>query len=179
MQKLHLTIIALLLPISSLVAESELPYEAKQLIHKRDITFIRINKGLKRELTTLKVKYTKRGDLESANKIAEYIKELQKISEREERDDLIDSIVGVKWSWYDDGTHAPKGRDSIVLYANHTGLHTHTSFTWEKTGDRQITLTSKKDRRKAVITWDKDLKKYSGRDFDGRSRVRGELIERR
>lgn len=72
----HLIIIAALIPIVGLSSEPELPFDAKRLIQKRDTAFNRINEGLKRELEKLKVKYTKRGDLESANKISDYIKSL-------------------------------------------------------------------------------------------------------
>ena len=102
MKTLHLITITALLLANCLNAESELPFEAKQLIHKRDIALIRMNEGLQRELEKVKIKFTKRGDLYSANKIAEYIQTMQE-SDSVNSGGKTDPVAKISGSWRKNG----------------------------------------------------------------------------
>ena len=96
MKTLHVITAATLMLSSNLLAESGLPYEAKDLIGKRDAALIRMNIELKRQLEQMKNKYTKRGDLDSANKIDAYIKSIQVSNPRW---DTLDLIRGRSFTW--------------------------------------------------------------------------------
>ena len=53
---------------------SELPSDVKRLVSNRNVAVVRIDEIFDKELERLLVKYTKMGDLESANKINALIK---------------------------------------------------------------------------------------------------------
>jgi len=98
MKKLNSTILVISLLISNIVAEPSLPYDIKQLIHKRELAIKKIDFKYLVELENLKVKYTKSGNLEVANLINRIIIDLKPDSGNLTAQTVYHEIVG-KWEF--------------------------------------------------------------------------------
>lgn len=75
----------------------ELPYEVTQLIQKRERAVSQIDKRFSEELESLKIKYTKQGNLSAANAVARLLGE-----QDAKQDQAKDPIVG-DWDFFYQG----------------------------------------------------------------------------
>lgn len=119
--KILLPLIIVLLTFHAGAADEDLPYDIAALQSKRDTKVIEIDRAYVRELEKLKIKYTKLGELETANKIVAMITEIhaanpamiRKVNEAVEK--LIGSWVranhGLSYDIKPDGT-ATHGKES-------------------------------------------------------------------
>ena len=103
----------------------KIPFELERLNNQRDRKIEEINQIYKKQLESLKVKYTKAGNLDAANQVAAILKELGPTKEKETR-----------WEWGSGG--------ELVLRPN--GVATHTIWKrngkWSREEDGSIRLES-------------------------------------
>ncbi|MDA7659759.1 hypothetical protein N8651_04030 [Akkermansiaceae bacterium] len=103
----------------------KIPFELERLNNQRDRKIEEINQIYKKQLESLKVKYTKAGNLDAANQVAAILKELGPTKEKETR-----------WEWGSGG--------ELVLRPN--GVATHTIWKrngkWSRQEDGSIRLES-------------------------------------
>ena len=124
----------------SLVHASELPSDAKSLLIKRHHAVEKIDQKLTQELEKLKVSYTKRGDLDSANAI---VLLMAKVDSKDGGSlagklSMEDYLVGTTWTWYK--------REKITLLANGKARWSHNGkevFTWSVLSQTSRTISGK------------------------------------
>ncbi len=105
----------------------KIPFELERLNDQRDRKIAEINQIYKRQLEALKVKYTKAGNLDAANRVASILEELTPTKEKEKE---------TRWEWGSGG--------ELVLGPN--GVATHTIWKrngrWSREEDGAIWLES-------------------------------------
>jgi len=78
-----------------------------------------------------------------------------------------------KWSWVHKAPYTPH---PIVFHPDGILSQNHGwTAKWEITGEREITVTL--EGRKAVLHFDREVKKFRGTDFDGHRQIWGEIAD--
>ncbi len=130
--------------LSVQAAEPELPKEAQELIAKRNAAVQKVETTFIGELTKLMVKYTKNGDLETANEIAEIIRShpFQIVEDGAATPSAMMKIAGKwvsdsdqsRWVFFEDGSgqlyprHRTLGYD-VKIHFDHSKQQYH--VTWQ------------------------------------------------
>jgi hypothetical protein len=124
------TIILFALAASLNQVRGDTPPELKRLQEQRDRKIEEIDRVYLRELETLKIRYTKQGDLESANLVNDIIQSM--ITDK--ADKLPDTGEVTRWEWGSGGilTLSPEG------VARHTGWNQPGK--WRRESDGSIRL---------------------------------------
>jgi hypothetical protein len=124
------TIILFTFTLSLFQARGDTPPELKRIQEQRDRKIEEIDRIYLRELEVLKIRYTKQGDLESANLVNDIIQSLGS----EEVDELPDDGKTTRWEWGSGG----------ILTLRPSGIATHTLWKqqgkWQREADGSIRL---------------------------------------
>ena len=105
---------------------SEIPNDVQNLLNKRHKAVESIDSKLIKELEKLKVAYTKRGDLKSANTIVGLIEEYNTAQKLSDKTVLYNKLVNSSWKWWKN--------ERITLLSNNTALWSYNgrnTFTWK------------------------------------------------
>lgn len=156
----------LILLSSSCIFANELPSDAKWLTAKRAEAIEKIDRTYVKELEKLKVKYTKKGDLDSANAIVALMEDKsipfrQKSSASSK---LFDEIVNTGWKYYH-----PGGNNGFVLERSGT-LEAERWWgicKWRVISDSEILIEHPKGERKMIMTFSEDFDSFRGYHWDG------------
>jgi len=89
------TILSMAILSSTLTAETKYPGELSAIIKKRARSIELLNRKYVKDLLTLQNKYTKRGDLKSANLVADCIRKVSNIPINDK--ELTEFLKGTKW----------------------------------------------------------------------------------
>ena len=162
-----LILISLFVGLSS---GEELPSDVQRLFGKRNEAIAKIDRTFVNELEKLKVKYTKKGDLDSANAIVTLIEQFRI---EEDDPDPLSEVFGKTFSWSANGKDA--GNRLIVLEGGKATMRGN-KITWEKLGEREIRITFSSGN-KATIQWSADYKSFAGRETLRRQKITGKLVE--
>lgn len=177
MRTLTTSALLTLTTICSLFAANEpLPNDVKQVMKKHQHALEKLD-DIYREsrqkidtesaesLKKLKIKYEKLRDLDAVIAVNQLLTQLESNSFR-------NSIIAKKWSW----THKNDSNSWFILNAdgngNFSGVRT---FKWAISADRTIKVTFSANET-TELKWDHALRKYSAKDFDGKTRVSGKQI---
>jgi hypothetical protein len=122
---------------SQFVTAQELPYDVKVLEQQRNQAVAKIDATYRTELEKMKIKYTKLGDLETANKIASLLKNLEtNPSAPNVKDDF--GVVG-KWVFKIEGKKRNFNFSSDMSFTGQYTTGQDFSGTW-KVEDKTIIL---------------------------------------
>jgi hypothetical protein len=166
------TVILILLSAVFSMGE-ELPIDIQSLLNKRNQAVAKIDQTLVQELEKLKVKYTKAGELDSANATVVLI-ENYKAKEPDVGNLPVfpNEIFGKSFSWTANGRN--DGYQLIILEGG-KGTFSGKAITWKKINGRKLRLNFANGNPE--IEWTDDGKSFVGTDSDRRSIVSGRLIE--
>jgi hypothetical protein len=140
----------------------EIPSDVKNLLEKRDNAVSAIDKRLVEELEKLKVNYTKRGDLESANAVVELISKYKPTEGDENANkDMKNALIGTMWVWFNQETITFEDSNKALYNSNQKKL-----FTWEITDEKERIISGMTPGGRAYkMQFSKNFKK--ARIFDG------------
>ena len=173
----HILITIALIGVASSTASAQTPAarEFQQLTeqHRKALAVAvePVNRRQQTALEALQRRATQAGDLETALKIKESLKELSPnitadgaaatAGQMPSRREVEKAIVG-GWTW-----GAPN--KWITLSAEGTAVLDDIRMSWKADLDRVVTLTDKRDpKRKAKMIFAPDLSSYTGTDFSGK-----------
>lgn len=94
-----LTILSILPALTVTLFAESLPYDVENLQHQREQRIAEIDKIYRKELESLKLKYTKSGNLPVANAIAELIEELVPLDLPKTDEELREFLAGTTWEF--------------------------------------------------------------------------------
>ena len=140
----------------------EIPSDVKNLLEKRDNAVSAIDKRLVEELEKLKVNYTKRGDLESANTIVELVAKYKSTGGDEDvNEDMEKALIGTMWVWFNHETITFDDNNKALYNSNNQKL-----FTWTITDEKERIISGMTPSGRAYkMQFSKNFKK--ARIFDG------------
>ena len=136
-----------------------LPKQVESLIKQRSEAMRKIDDTYCRELKRLKIVYTKKGDLDTANAILNLIGKI-------ESEGFDSEILNKKWTWR---TARENAGNWFKLNSDGTGVFSASqSIRWRKTGLLSIEMTFVAKRgKKATLEWSEDRSRYSGIGLTG------------
>jgi len=152
-------------------AQSSYEREFQQLTEQRDkavaAAITPIDRRYHDLLEQLLKRATQANDLAAAMKIQAKLNEANSGSTTEAQ--LRIAISRAKWVWQGAGANTflftPEG--DVTL--------SNSKATYKVTGAREIVLTSETSKRTATITFNSSFTKFTGTDFDGRTKIEGEI----
>jgi hypothetical protein len=152
-------------------AQSSYEREFQQLTEQRDkaaaAALAPIDRRYNELLGQLLKKATQANDLATAVKIQAKLDEANSGSTPEAQ--LRAAISRAKWKWTGAGTNTfmftPEGEVAL----------SNSKATYTVQGGREIILTSETSKRTATITFNSSFTKFTGIDFDGRTKIEGEI----
>ena len=129
MKIIHILIVNAVAAMSVMGA---IPSELEKLEKERVGEIAEVNSNYVKQLEKLKLKYMKKGDLDSANMVQSKIDSISTPNQKPQKDQLEDS----RWAWGSGGT--------LTLQKNGVARHTswgHRSGKWKKYNDGTMTIT--------------------------------------
>ncbi|YCM42816.1 hypothetical protein V2O64_16025 [Verrucomicrobiaceae bacterium 227] len=155
-------------------AGEELPRDLQELISRRSEAVARIDRIFVGELEKLKINYTKKGDLDSANTIVTLIEKYRIDDDQElETSKPLSEVFGKTYSWTADGRD---DGNRLSIMKDGKGTMRGVKITWEKLGEREIRITFP-NGEEAAIKWTANFKNYTGRETRRNHKLAGKLVE--
>lgn len=152
-------------------AQSSYEREFQQLTEQRDkaaaAALAPIDRRYHELLGQLLKRATQANDLTTAVKIQAKLDESNSGSTPEAQ--LRTSISRAKWKW------TGAGANTFVFTPEGEVTLSNSKATYKVTGGREIVLTSETSKRTATITFNSTFTKFNGIDFDGRTKIEGEI----
>jgi hypothetical protein len=166
-----LFVVLVIFPIFKVNGQSSHEREFQQLTEQRDKAAAAALEPIDRRyhelLGQLLKRATQANDLSAAVKIQAKLDDANSVSLSEAQ--LRASISRAKWNWTGAGANTfdftPEG--DVTL--------SNSKATYIVKGKREIILTSDTSKRTATITFNSSFTKFTGIDFDGRTKIEGEI----
>lgn len=136
----------------------ELPNDVQLLVSKRNAAIAKIDHTFIEELEKLKVKYTKAGELESANATVALIDKFR-VEEFPEPSlsELPKEVYGKSFNWSLNGRNEG---NRLIIFEGGNGTFGGKAITWKKISGRKVRLAFKDGNTE--IEWSPDYQTFSG-----------------
>lgn len=159
--------------LATIASADELPEDLQHLMEKRTEAVAKIDAAFISKLEKLKIKYTKVGDLDTANAIVALIEKFKATDPNYGNLPIFpNNIFGEIFSWSSNGTnHGNK----LILLEGGKGSFSGDAITWRKMNGRKLRLNFKYGNPE--IEFSDDSKSFEGIDADKQSKISGYLIK--